>query len=588
MNDTASSRRLLVVDDNAAIHDDFRKILGAGVQEVDEFEASVFGKTKAEVTLDGFQIDSAYQGQQALDHVCRAVADQRPYAVAFMDVRMPPGWDGIETTARIWEKDPDLQVVICTAYSDYSWGEMLQKLGRSDRLVILRKPFDNIEVLQLADSLTKKWHFLQQAKAKMADLEKAVAARTAESVRDHARFREIFDNSPMGIFQTSREGRILCANPSSARMVGYSSAAEIVEQLSDLESQLYVEPEQRREFLRQMELHGSVRDFEAQIRCRDGSQKWINLTACKVASPDGAFLYYEGFFYDITQRKKAEQERQEMEVQLRHAQKMESIGQLAAGIAHEINTPTQYVGDNTRFLGESMRSFREMFSNYKELLSAAKDNTLTPELVAQAEARLVEDDVEYRSEQIPAAIDQTLQGVERITNIVRAMKEFSHPGAKEKTATDLNKAIETTVVVARSEWKHVAEMRLELDPTLELVICLVGEFNQAILNLIINAAHAIGDAEKQHPGTKGTINIQTRRDGDQVEVRVADTGTGIPEAIRPRIFEPFFTTKEVGKGSGQGLSVVYNSIVKLHGGTVTFESELGKGTTFILRLPVAG
>jgi signal transduction histidine kinase len=203
------------------------------------------------------------------------------------------------------------------------------------------------------------------------------------------------------------------------------------------------------------------------------------------------------------------------------------------------------------------------------------------------EESLAAGDLGYLFEQIPAAIKETLEGVERVTKIVRAMKEFSHPGSKEKAAADLNKAIETTVTVARNEWKYVADMELDLDQSLPAVPCFVGEFNQCILNLVVNAAHAIGDVVKKNPGAKGRITVRTRRDDGHVEVRVSDTGTGIPESARPKIFEPFFTTKEAGKGTGQGLSIVYGSIVEKHGGTVRFETETGQGTTFILRLPIA-
>jgi signal transduction histidine kinase len=290
---------------------------------------------------------------------------------------------------------------------------------------------------------------------------------------------------------------------------------------------------------------------------------------------------------DVSEQKRADVERQLMDLQLRQAQKMEAIGQLAAGIAHEINTPTQYVGDNTRFLKDAFKNITAALNGYTELIGAAKQNAVTPELIARAEEIVRVNDLEYHFEQIPAAINETLEGVERVANIVRAMKEFSHPGGREKTTADLNKAIESTVTVARNEWKYVADMVLELDPGLPLVPCFISEFNQAILNLVVNAAHAIGGVSRARPMPKGRITIRTRRDGDHVEVRVSDTGTGISEEHRPRIFEPFFTTKDVGKGTGQGLTVVYSSIVKKHRGTVTFETETGKGTTFILRLPVA-
>ncbi len=288
---------------------------------------------------------------------------------------------------------------------------------------------------------------------------------------------------------------------------------------------------------------------------------------------------------NITDRKNAEQERKKIEVQMRNLQKMESIGHLAAGIAHEINTPTQYVGDNTRFFQDSFESIRSVLHSYRELLTAAECNTITPELLVSVEKTIEDADLEYRMEQIPQAIHETLEGVERVAKIVRSMKEFSHPGGKEKAAANLNSAIESTVSVARSEWKYVADVTLELDPNLPPVLCYVGEFNQVILNLIINGAHAIGDVVKD-TGAKGSITVSTRRDGDYVEVRVTDTGAGIPEAIRPHVFEPFFTTKEVGRGTGQGLSVAYNSIVQQHGGSIQFFSEVGRGTMFVVRLPI--
>jgi PAS domain S-box-containing protein len=291
-------------------------------------------------------------------------------------------------------------------------------------------------------------------------------------------------------------------------------------------------------------------------------------------------------FRDITERKRVELERQRMEVQLRHSQKLESIGQLAAGIAHEINTPTQYVGDNTRFIKDSFETVLKVLKCHEELLAAALQNTVTPELLARQQEVLAASDLDYLYQQIPAALNETLEGVGRVSKIVRAMKEFSHPGGKTKCLADLNRAIESTATVARNEWKYVAELKLELEPNLPVVPCFLGEFNQCILNLIINAAQAIGEVVKDHPGTKGLITVRTRTDGDQVEVQVTDTGTGIPEAVRPRIFEPFFTTKAIGKGTGQGLAMVYGSIVRQQGGTVTFETESGKGTTFSIRLPV--
>ena len=273
-------------------------------------------------------------------------------------------------------------------------------------------------------------------------------------------------------------------------------------------------------------------------------------------------------------------------MQLRQAQKMEAIGRLAAGIAHEINTPAQYVGDNTQFLKDSFQGIGNVMEAYRAVFNAAKSGSVSKELLQRVEQAEAEGDLAYLMEQIPSALNETIEGINRITKIVRAMKEFSHPGKNEKSPTDLNKAIETTATVARNEWRYVAELTLNLDPQLPLVPCLGSEFNQAMLNLIVNAAHAIGDVVKKQSGTKGNICITTRRVGNDVEVRVADTGSGIPVEVRPRIFEPFFTTKRVGEGTGQGLAFVYNSVVKKHGGKISFETEPGKGTTFVLILPL--
>jgi PAS domain S-box-containing protein len=326
---------------------------------------------------------------------------------------------------------------------------------------------------------------------------------------------------------------------------------------------------------------GKIEQFAA-----SQGMRWLSSTKVPVYAPDGSAAGLVGISRDITAIKDGELERQRMEVQLRQAQKLESVGQLAAGIAHEINTPTQYVGDNTRFVKESFAAIARVLKSQEELLAAARQNALTSELLERHAEIVANADLEYLTLQIPGALAETLEGVERITKIVRAMKEFSHPGGREKAPADLNKAIDSTVTVAHNEWKYVADIKLELEPDLPLIPCFLGEFNQCILNLIVNAAHAIGDVVKDKPGTKGLITVRTRRDGDHFEVRVADTGTGIPESARPHIFEPFFTTKEVGKGTGQGLSIIYGSIVKRHGGTVTFETEIGRGTTFIVRLPL--
>jgi signal transduction histidine kinase len=182
---------------------------------------------------------------------------------------------------------------------------------------------------------------------------------------------------------------------------------------------------------------------------------------------------------------------------------------------------------------------------------------------------------------------QSLEGVQRVSQIVQAMKDFSHPGTKTKVAVDLNRAIQTTVTVARNELKYVADTKVDLDPNLPFVPCLPNEINQVLLNLLINAAHAVNDAVRERGESRGLITVSTHSVGDAVEIRVSDTGTGIPENVRSRVFEPFFTTKEVGRGTGQGLALAHTAIVKKHGGEIWFETEVGKGTTFFIRLPLA-
>lgn len=274
-----------------------------------------------------------------------------------------------------------------------------------------------------------------------------------------------------------------------------------------------------------------------------------------------------------------------LEHDLSQAQKLESLGQLAAGVAHEINTPTQFVGDNLRFLSDAFTDIGTVLDRHHTLLTSSKAGLPQQEAIERCEDEARRVDLEYLQEEVPKAIAQSFEGVERITKIVRAMKEFAHPGGDEAAYEDLNKAIQTTVEVSRNEWKYVAEMTMDLTPDLPPVFCQLGPINQVVLNIIVNAAHAIGDVVK---GTKqkGRITISTRPVGDRVEIRISDTGGGIPETIREKIFDPFFTTKPVGKGTGQGLAIARSVVVDKHGGRIDVESEVDQGTIFIIYLPV--
>ncbi|MEM7307411.1 MAG: ATP-binding protein [Planctomycetota bacterium] len=290
--------------------------------------------------------------------------------------------------------------------------------------------------------------------------------------------------------------------------------------------------------------------------------------------------------HNIAERVRATEERERLELQLQSAQKLEAVGQLAAGIAHEINTPTQYVGDNTRFLKECFEEIGGLLGAYDRLAKEAADGSVQAGTLADVERAVEEADPEYLRYEIPKAIDQSLEGVGRVSSIVRAMKEFSHPGVEEMTSIDLNNAIRSTATVCRNEWKYCAELELDLDAELPQVPCLPGEVNQVFLNIIVNAAHAIADRNGGDPDELGRIRVSSRQDGECVEVRIEDTGGGIPEDVRSRIFDPFFTTKGVGKGTGQGLAIAHSVIVKKHRGSIAVECEDGVGSTFFVRLPL--
>ncbi|NNF66587.1 MAG: PAS domain S-box protein [Gammaproteobacteria bacterium] len=281
---------------------------------------------------------------------------------------------------------------------------------------------------------------------------------------------------------------------------------------------------------------------------------------------------------DITDRNK-------MELQLRESQRLEAVGRLAAGIAHEVNTPAQFVSDNTTFLKEAFEDLLALDASYSAVLTELDEALSEDQKERITDARETADR-EFLLEEVPQALTQSMDGIGRIADIVRAMKEFSHPGGGGgKEQVDLNRLITNAITVAANEWKYHAEIETELDDELPPVACFPRELNQVVLNLIINAAHAIADRIGD-TGERGKIRISTARAGNAIQMKLADTGSGIPEHVRDKIFEPFFTTKEVGRGSGQGLALAYSAVVEQHGGQLSFETEIGVGTTFTVELPL--
>ena len=451
MTSPSINRRILVIDDNESVHEDFRKLLVGGMPETPTFDLlaqELFGDTLSGRAGGGFEVDSAYQGVQGLELVRRALADRRPYAMAFVDVRMPPGWDGIETVRRIWQEDPALQVVICSAYSDHSWEQTVAALGETDRLVILRKPFENIEVRQLGCALTAKWALERRARARVEDLEAAVSLRTRE-----------------------------------LELAAASLRKEIVR-------------------------------------------------------------------------------RERMETELRHTHKLEAMGRLAAGIAHEINSPMQFVSSSLDFIRQSLPAI-------VPLLEAARADN--PEL-------------DYLVEEVPAALDDATTGLLRMAKIVCSMKSLSHPGQTILTPVDVNQALQSALTVCHSEIRQHADIVPDLRD-IPTVLGNATDLGQTFLNLIINAADAIREVSEKTQ-RRGTLRVETSVVDGCVVAAIGDDGTGIPPDIRDKIFEPFFTTKEVGRGTGQGLAIARTMVVDRFGGTLDFESKVGKGTTFYVRLPI--
>lgn len=290
-------------------------------------------------------------------------------------------------------------------------------------------------------------------------------------------------------------------------------------------------------------------------------------------------------------------ERVLMETKLLQAQKLESIGLLAAGIAHEINTPIQFVGDNLRFLDDAVKELVQAVEACEKLIADVEKGPVPVGRLQRLRARMDEADLDFIRNEVPRAIVQAQDGVERVTTIVRAMKDYSHPGRREKQWTNVNAALENTLTVTRNEWKYVAEAVTELDPDLPEILCLAAELNQVFMNIIVNAAHAIGDKLRSRYSDeddgraafvpdKGHIRIVTAASESAVTIRISDTGTGIPKDKLALIFDPFFTTKEVGKGTGQGLAIARDIIVNMHGGTLDVESVEGEGATFTITLPM--
>lgn len=572
MNDLSydRNRRILIIDDNRAIHHDFRKILcpsaTATATALDTTEEAVFGSVTPAVDSIRFELDSAFQGQEGMLRVKQAIDAGRPYAVAFVDVRMPPGWDGVETTEKIWEIDPDIQIVICTAYSDYTWDEMFAKLGRHDGLLILKKPFDAVEAFQLATALTEKWDLHRQSRQKMEDLERRVAARTAELVEanktlqaeiaGHQRterelqFKNIIlstqqEVSPDGILVVDEHARILSFNHRFAQLWGIT--AELKENNDDHPILEFVAGQvaDTPAFLQRVRfLYEHQREIgQEEIRLKDG--RIFDRFSAPMFGPDERYYGRVWFFRDITARKK-------FEAHMIQSQKMETVGKLAGGIAHEFNSILTAIIGQSELLFNDLPAGSPLATSVKEIRDAAsRAAALTRQLLAYARRQFMQ--------------PETLDLNRLITGMDEVLRNLM---GRETVSLNIVPTSETQMVKADA-----------------------GQLEQVIINLAMNSRDAMPNGGKFTLET-ASVSIADNnlgayselKPGNYVMLAVSDTGVGMSDETKAHVFEPFFSTKGIGGGTGLGLSTCYG-IIKQSGGHMNVYSEPSRGTTFKIYLP---
>jgi PAS domain S-box-containing protein len=396
-----------------------------------------------------------------------------------------------------------------------------------------------------------------------------------EEERD--RFASIFRCSPNGMVLARPDGTVVEVNGAFTDMVGLPSEKVVGDCLCDL-----FEPEDGDSCSSHLALLAAGRTtsgrYQRRLKTTRGEHIVADVHATAVVDSPGHTEFILAVIDDVTERNR-------LEVELRHSQKLESVGRLAAGIAHEINTPIQFVGDNVNFLAGAFEEMLALCDTYRCLCEKAARSPLSTEDIADQKRREETADLDYIRDNVPTSIASTLDGVGRVARIVQSMKAFAHPDQGERSVADINAALQSTLVVATNELKYVAEVVTELGD-IPAVPCFLSDLNQVFLNLLVNAAHAIGDVVGK-TGQRGLIKVRTYQEDDQVVIAISDTGTGIPAAVRGKIFDPFFTTKGVGKGTGQGLALARSVVVEQHGGSLTFETEMGKGTTFFVRIPTA-
>ncbi|WPZ35894.1 PAS domain S-box protein [Thalassobaculum sp. OXR-137] len=467
-------------------------------------------------------------------------------------------------------------------------GTMLQKLGNGRWVQISERRTPDGGIAGIRTDVTDLKEAEDKLRAINETLEERVRERVAELDRVNADLRaEVESNKLLAAVVTAipngvtisdaraADNPLIYCNPAFTQITGYTFE-EIRGRNCRLLAGEDADPEARRA-LREGIQAGRQTRVELLNRRKDGTAFWNELAVVPVRNGAGELTHFVGIQRDVTRRREEIRERERMQCQLMESGKFEALGTLAGGIAHEINTPVQYLSDNLGFLKVSFEEMGPVLEACRAVLEAEADAARGEALAALRE-RFEAVDYDFLMEEIPAAAAQSIDGAERIAQIVRAIREFSHPSDRQESEVDLNAIVETAVTVTRNQWKYQAEVEMDLSREAPIILGNAGELTQVVVNLLVNAAQSI---EEQGRSSLGRITIASRRHGSGVELEIGDDGPGIPEEIRSKIFEPFFTTKEPGRGTGQGLAIS-DAIVRKHGGRMTVRSTIGEGTVFTL------
>jgi two-component system, cell cycle sensor histidine kinase and response regulator CckA len=528
--------RIISVDDSPDMHEIYQRILLANA-----------GAAQLESGLPSFALDCAYQGNEALELVIQARQAGRPYAVAFVDFRMPPGWDGIETIEQLWKVDPALQVVICTAFIDFSTDEIMRRLRRADQLLLLKKPFDDMEVRLLAFALAEKWRLAREAQSHFDNLETLIKARTRELEQSISQieasrnqYRLLFESNPTPIYTYDQETlAFLAVNEAAVLYYGYSRDEFLKMTLRDIAL-----PEEIPGFLDKLSKWTPGAAYAGVWRHRTKGGKLIKMEI--TTHPVGAQKQWLSLAVDVT-------ERSNLEAQLRQAQKMESVGQLAGGIAHDFNNLLTVINGHASLIMSGEKLDDTAADSVREISEAGK----------------------------------------RASALTRQLMTFSRKQELVLQAVDLNGIVNNIIKMLRRILGEDVALEVDFDPGLALINADLGMIEQVLLNLAVNSRDAMPRGGQLRIATAsvtideaGAQQNPESAPGNFVRLEFGDTGCGIAPENLSRIFEPFFTTKELDRGTGLGLATVYG-IVKQHRGWINVSSRLGEGTAFHIFFPAS-